>query len=218
MIKSSTCTAMNTLHARSTRSVGCAYDRVNPSRVVSTSAKVFMEESRCVSQTVQSPLQTPDYIIVHVETLMRLYVHVIALRHGRVHEGNTDVTWDCKNSHPTSLRCVAPRIALSLAWDPSSCNTIEWTKPFHSLQLSQLPDRQKKLFIRSSSRPPQNRIRPSRLIRTLSSLFPQAPRGHTDVLQRAPSRPCGQRLAAQVVVQLMEEAVLPLTSVQAHPS
>ena len=162
-----------------------------------------------MSQTVQNPLQTPDYIIVHVETLRRLYILGIALRHGRVHEGNTDVTWDCESSNPTSLRCVAPRIALSLARDPSSCKTIEWTKTFHSLQLSELPDR---------ACPPQNRICPSRLIRTLSSLFPQAPRGHTDVLQRAPSRPCGQRLAAQVVVQLMEEAVLSLTSVQAHPS
>ena len=39
MIESSTCTAMNTSRARSTKSVGCASDRAKPSREVSPSAK-----------------------------------------------------------------------------------------------------------------------------------------------------------------------------------
>ena len=39
MIRSSTCTAMNTLRTRSTKSVGCAAGRAKPSRDVSTSAK-----------------------------------------------------------------------------------------------------------------------------------------------------------------------------------
>ena len=38
-IKSSTCTEVNTLRAWSTKSVGCASDRVKPGRNVSTSAK-----------------------------------------------------------------------------------------------------------------------------------------------------------------------------------
>ena len=51
-----------------------------------------MEESRSVPQTVQSSLETPNRVIVLVETLRRLHVHRIALRHGRVPETNTGVT------------------------------------------------------------------------------------------------------------------------------
>ena len=91
--KSSTCTAMNTLRARSTKRVSCASDRVKPSRDVSTAAKCsWKSRSRSVPQTVQSSLETPNRVIVLVETFRRLHVHQIALRHGRVHEGNTDVT------------------------------------------------------------------------------------------------------------------------------
>ena len=85
MIKSSTCTAMNTLRARSTKRVGCASDRVTPSRDVSTAAK-------CSWITVQSSLETPNRVFVLVETFRRLHVHRIALRHGRVHESDTNVT------------------------------------------------------------------------------------------------------------------------------
>ena len=51
-----------------------------------------MEEWRSVSQTVQSPLETPDMVTVLVEILGRLYVHRTALKHGCVHESNTDIT------------------------------------------------------------------------------------------------------------------------------
>ena len=49
-----------------------------------------MEESRRVPQTVQSSFETPNRVIVLVETIRS--VHRIGLRHGRVHESNTNVT------------------------------------------------------------------------------------------------------------------------------
>ena len=73
-IKSSTCTA------RSTKSVGCASDRVKPSREREHVSKVPMEESRSVPQTVQSSLETPNRVIVLVETLRRLFETLKELR------------------------------------------------------------------------------------------------------------------------------------------
>ena len=92
MIKSSTCTAMNTLRARSTKSVGCASDRVKPSRDVSTAAKCSWKSREASLKPFKSSLETPNRIIVLVETLRRFHAHRVALRHGRVHESNTNIT------------------------------------------------------------------------------------------------------------------------------
>ena len=54
MIKPSTCTALYTLRARSTTSVGCVSDRARPSLDVSTSAKCSWKSRN--PQTVQCPL------------------------------------------------------------------------------------------------------------------------------------------------------------------
>ena len=50
---------------------------------------MFMEEPRSVPQTVQRSLETPNRVIVLVETLRKLHVHQLALRRGRVLESNT---------------------------------------------------------------------------------------------------------------------------------
>ena len=78
MIKASTCTAVNTLRARSTKSVGCASDRV------STAAKCLWKSREASLKPSTAPLR--------VETFWRLHAHLIALRHGRVHASNTDIT------------------------------------------------------------------------------------------------------------------------------
>ena len=122
-----------------------------------------MEESRSVPQTVQSSLETPNRVIVPVETFRRLHVHQIAPRHARVHECNTKVTEQngevFRHGHrqqhsrglepslrPENLRTVSPRNALSLVLVPFSCNTIVWTRLCRSAQLSELPDTRENFY------------------------------------------------------------------------
>ena len=58
--------------------LGCASDRVKPSRDVSTAAK-------CSWKSREASLKPFKARLVLVETFKKLHVHRIALRHGRVH-------------------------------------------------------------------------------------------------------------------------------------
>ena len=89
MIKSSTCTTLRAkVHEERWLFVGTCETKPGCEHV----SDVFMEESRSVPQTIQSSLESPNRVIVLVETFRRLHVHQIALRHERVHESNTNVT------------------------------------------------------------------------------------------------------------------------------
>ena len=76
---------------------------------------MFMEEPRSVPQTVQRSLETPNRVIVLVETLRKLHVHLLALRRGRVHESNTNITEQNgevfrQSHHQQHSRDLEPRI------------------------------------------------------------------------------------------------------------
>ena len=73
MIKSTTCTATNTLRARSVKSVGCASDSVKTSRDVSTSAK-------CSWKCRDASLRTLNVLFTH---------HTLSLSSQRPSSGST---------------------------------------------------------------------------------------------------------------------------------
>ena len=135
---------MRCSRAKSTERVGCASDRVKPRRDVSTAAKCSWKSPEATLKPFKARFETPNRVIVLVETFKRLHVHRIALWHGRVHESNTmspnkmvrsldraianktlvtlTQEWDCRSLRPENLRTVSPQNALSLVLVPFSCN------------------------------------------------------------------------------------------------